>query len=281
MCSSDLVLCFPVTIITSVDQATAFLINQNTRMPYGLPFKGWTIPSQAPRKVYSKQRTQEGLALKTYQSDLFNNWISTEWIDGDNGINAITAISTVDDEFTIDQLNLSKKVYDMLNRIALSGGSYDDWQDAVYTKKGYRSVESPMYMGGLSKELVFQEVVSTGANENEPLGTLAGRGQLTQKHKGGHIEIKVDEMSYIMGIVSLTPRIDYSQGNKWDTNLKTMDDFHKPALDEIGFQDLITDQMAWWDTDYTQGAYRDWETDRKSTRLNSSHITRSRMPSSA
>ena len=29
------------------------------------------------------------------------------------------------------------------------------------------------------------------------------------------------------------------------------------------------------------GGYRDWETDRKSTRLNSSHITRSRMPSSA
>ena len=29
------------------------------------------------------------------------------------------------------------------------------------------------------------------------------------------------------------------------------------------------------------GVYRDWETDRKSTRLNSSHITRSRMPSSA
>ena len=29
------------------------------------------------------------------------------------------------------------------------------------------------------------------------------------------------------------------------------------------------------------GWYRDWETDRKSTRLNSSHITRSRMPSSA
>ena len=35
---------------------------------------------------------------------------------------------------------------------------------------------------------------------------------------------------------------------------------------------------------YLEGAgapYRDWETDRKSTRLNSSHITRSRMPSSA
>ena len=30
-----------------------------------------------------------------------------------------------------------------------------------------------------------------------------------------------------------------------------------------------------------QGAYRDWETDRKSTRLNSSHLKLSRMPSSA
>ena len=33
--------------------------------------------------------------------------------------------------------------------------------------------------------------------------------------------------------------------------------------------------------DVSDGPYRDWETDRKSTRLNSSHITRSRMPSSA
>ena len=31
----------------------------------------------------------------------------------------------------------------------------------------------------------------------------------------------------------------------------------------------------------TMGQYRDWETDRKSTRLNSSHSAKSRMPSSA
>ena len=32
---------------------------------------------------------------------------------------------------------------------------------------------------------------------------------------------------------------------------------------------------------HTMGVYRDWETDRKSTRLNSSHLKLSRMPSSA
>ena len=34
-------------------------------------------------------------------------------------------------------------------------------------------------------------------------------------------------------------------------------------------------------SEIVQGDYRDWETDRKSTRLNSSHSAKSRMPSSA
>ena len=55
-----------------------------------------------------------------------------------------------------------------------------------------------------------------------------------------------------MGIVSITPRIDYYQGNDWDNDLISIDDFHKPALDQIGFQGLITDQMAWFDT-YLEG----------------------------
>jgi hypothetical protein len=208
---------------------------------------------------YSCTASQEGLLVKTYQSDLFNNWVKTDWIDGANGINAITAVDTSDGNFTIDTLQLSRKVYDMLNRIAVSGGTYDDWLNAVYTHERTRGIENPMYMGGLIRELAFQEVVSNASSTNgeteQPLGTLAGKGVLTQKRKGGKVYIKVDEPSIIMGIYSLTPRIDYSQGNKWDVNLKTMDDFHKPALDEIGFQDLITDQMSWQDTiiDYRDG----------------------------
>ena len=203
--------------------------------------------------------SQEGLGLKTYQSDMFNNWLNTEYIDGPTGINAITAIDTSGGSFNIDTLNLSKKVYDMLNRVAVSGGTYEDWLEAVYDHDHYRRAETPMYMGGLIKELVFQEVISNTQAEGQPLGTLAGRGILGKKHKGGDIYIKVDEPSYIMGIVSLTPRIDYSQGNKWDMHLRTLDDLHKPALDQIGFQDLITEQLAWWDTDFIGGPGGDWE----------------------
>ena len=45
-------------------------------------------------------------------------------------------------------------------------------------------------------------------------------------------------------------RVDYSQGNTFDVNLKTIDDLHKPQLDEIGFQDLIEEKMAYWTTAY-------------------------------
>ena len=233
-------------ILVDTMNAGAFKITHESIAPYGPPLL------QGDLDKFPITSTQEALGIKTYQSDLFNNWISTEWIDGDNGINAVTAVDTSSGEFTIDTLQLSRKVYDMLNRIAVSGGSYDDWLNAVYTHERTRAQENPVYVGGLIKELGFQEVVSNAAATNEdttqPLGTLAGRGVLTGKNKGGKISVKVDEPSYIMGIISLTPRIDYSQGNKWDVNLKTLDDFHKPALDEIGFQDLITDQMAWWDT---------------------------------
>ena len=50
-----------------------------------------------------------------------------------------------------------------------------------------------------------------------------------------------------------------------DTLLSTLKSRHIQSLSEM---------RSW-------APYRDWETDRKSTRLNSSHITRSRMPSSA
>ena len=92
---------------------------------------------------------------------------------------------------------------------------------------------------------MFNEIVSTAqtsnGNQTQPLGTLASRGMLNNKHKGGNLRIKANEAGYIIGIVSITPRLDYSQGNDWYTNLKTWNDLHKPALDQIGFQDLLTE----------------------------------------
>lgn len=179
-----------------------------------------------------------GLVLKTYQSDINTNWVNTEWIDGETGINAITAIDTSSGSFTLDTLNLAKKVYTMLNRIAVSDGSYNAWIQTVYTSGGLNHIETPLYLGGSSLEIEFQEVINNSGSEEQPLGTLAGRGIATN-HKGGNVIFKADEPGYIFCITSITPRVDYFQGNDWDLYLNTMDDLHKPQLDGIGFQDRL------------------------------------------
>ena len=76
-----------------------------------------------------------GMLLKTYDSDIFNNWVKTDWIDGAGGITEITSIDITanDGKLTMDALNLQQKVYNMLNRIAVAGGTYRDWLETVYT----------------------------------------------------------------------------------------------------------------------------------------------------
>nr|DAV53282.1 MAG TPA: Major capsid protein [Microviridae sp.] len=213
------------------------------------PFINFAKRKVANRKLNTTD-PQYGLCLKTYNSDLYQNWINTEWIEGANGINEASAVDVSDGKLSMDALNLSQKVYNFLNRIAVSGGTYRDWLETVYTGGNYMErCETPTFEGGVSQEIVFQEVVSNSASGDEPLGTLAGRGVTTGRQKGGHIRIKVTEPCYIMCICSITPRIDYGQGNTWDTYLETMDDWHKPALDGIGYQDSLNGERAWW-TDY-------------------------------
>lgn len=190
------------------------------------------------------QFPQHGLLIKTYQSDIFNNWLKEEFVTGVGSIEDLTKIDTSEGYFTIDTLNLSTKIYKMLQRILVSGNTYQDWIESVYDIDLKMNTEIPRYIGGMSQEIMFQEIISTADSDAGPLGTLAGRGTNIGNKKGGNIIVEVKEPSIIMGIVSITPRVDYSEGNDWSTALKTLDDLHKPQLDEIGYQNLLTENMA-------------------------------------
>lgn len=200
-----------------------------------------------------------GMLLKTYDSDIFNNWIKKEWIEGAGSITDRTTIDVSDGQLTMDMLNLQQKVYNMLNRIAVSGGTYKDWLETVYTAGKYlERPETPVFIGGMTQYIEFDEVISKSATEtqygNQPLGDIAAIGRGGKPTNSGHIHYQCEEPGYIMGLMAITPMIDYSQGNDFDLNLQTIDDLHKPALDGIGYQDLIQEQMAGETSVYTNGA---------------------------
>lgn len=244
--------------ILAAPKTAPFNIGSLNSMPYMASLTDATV-NETNANGNASWFNQAGLGIKTYLSDRFNNWLSTEWIDGEGGIADITSVDVSDGMLKMDALILAKKIYDMMNRIAVSDGSYQSWQEVVYDEKALRIAESPMYVGGMSSEVVFDEVVSNSATEDQPLGTLAGRGAERKARGGNSIKIKIREPSMIMIIGSFTPRIDYSQGNKWWTRLQTMNDFHKPNLDGIAFQELITDEMAAFDTEVNADGTITWK----------------------
>lgn len=242
------------TKILAAPSTSAYIVSNGT-----LPYRAATGPMDLPN--YNRTKTyvsslawysQAGLAVKTYLSDRFNNWLNTEWIDGTTGgINAITAVDVTDGKLTMDALILQKKIFNMLNRVAITDGTYQAWREATYGIRSATLPESPIFCGGMQSEIAFDEIVSNSATDEEPLGTLAGRGVATMYKSGRGLKIKCTEPSMIMALGSITPRVDYSQGNKWWTRLQSMDDFHKPTLDAIGFQELVTDEFAAWNTELT------------------------------
>lgn len=241
--------------ILAAPSTSAYIVS-NTKMPYGAATGTLDLPSYNRDKIYHSSNawfSQAGLAVKTYLSDRFNNWLNTEWIDGTTGgINAITAVDVSDGKLTMDALILQKKIFNMLNRVAITDGTYQAWREATYGIRSTTMPESPIFCGGMQSEIAFDEIVSNSATDEEPLGTLAGRGVATMYKSGRGLKIKCTEPSMIMALGSITPRVDYSQGNKWWTRLQNMDDFHKPTLDAIGFQELIAEEAAAWSTETTE-----------------------------
>lgn len=242
------------TAILAAPSTSAYELSRS-RLPYSAALETIDLPSYDRKKTYQSSAawySQAGLAVKTYLSDRFNNWLNTEWIDGTTGgINAITAVDVTDGKLTMDALILQKKIFNMLNRVAITDGTYQAWREATYGIRSATLPESPIFCGGMQSEIAFDEIVSNAATDEEPLGTLAGRGIATMYKSGRGLKIKCTEPSMIMALGSITPRIDYSQGNKWWTRLETMDDFHKPTLDAIGFQELIAEEAAAWSTELT------------------------------
>ena len=45
--------------------------------------------------IDSQSNKLGGMLLKTYDSDIFNNWVQTDWIDGAGGITEITSIDSL------------------------------------------------------------------------------------------------------------------------------------------------------------------------------------------
>ena len=149
--------------------------------------------------------------------------------------------------------------------------------------------QRPEFLGSFTKMVNVNPIAQTSATDNtSPQGNLSAYGVTAARFHG--FTKSFVEHGYILGFVCARADLTYQQGINKMWLRSTVYDFYWPTFAHLGEQAIeLREIYAQGSKDDTTvfgyqeryGDYRDWETDRKSTRLNSSHITRSRMPSSA
>ena len=55
----------------------------------------------------------------------------------------------------MDALILQKKIFNMLNRVAITDGTYQAWREATYGIRSATLPESPIFCGGMQSEIAF------------------------------------------------------------------------------------------------------------------------------
>ena len=138
--------------------------------------------------------------------------------------------------------------------------SSEDYSDQMAVQFGIKAPEymgnHSHYIGGWSNVININEVLNTNLESDNSQAVIAGKG--VGSASGHTLTYNCGaEHQVIMCVYHVVPLVDWNLTGQ------------NPQLTVTSI------------TDFPQPNYRDWETDRKSTRLNSSHITRARMPSSA
>ena len=81
--------------------------------------------------------------------------------------------------------------------------------NSIYSRKYLDRPETPVFIGGMTQYIEFDEVISKSATETEygsqPLGDIAAIGRGGKPVNNGHIHYQCEEPGYIMGLMLSPP----------------------------------------------------------------------------
>lgn len=95
-------------------------------------------------------------------------------------------------------------------RLALTDGSYNSLIKAMFGHNPRWHNHEPIYCGGTTQPIVFNEVVNTAESADAPLGDVAGRAVSASNHDVIHVHS--DDYGCFMTVLVITPDEYYSQG---------------------------------------------------------------------
>lgn len=194
----------------------------------------------------SMDRSHFAVQMSPLPRMIKDNWIAE--LFAQNG-------SEIDQEFTIAQcvandaivnnddssVNLRKveALTRFAERMSMSGKRSIDMLFARYgVKPEWDKLNMCQYVGGAKAQVGVQDLVSTSDTQGfdglmgSPLGAQAGRGYCAIADL--NVQFEAHEPGYLMGLVSIMPRVHYVQGLSKEWNRRYREDFFTKHLEHTG-----------------------------------------------
>lgn len=127
-------------------------------------------------------------------------------------------------------------------RNALTNGNYNEFIKAHYMRNPKSPDYEPYYLGGLTQQVNFSQILQTSASETDsPLGSQASLG--SSSGQGQVFDFDFDDFGYVMGIMFITPEVYYTQGvgHEW-TDILPEDQFI-PEFAQTGYEPVLNQEI--------------------------------------
>lgn len=150
--------------------------------------------------------------------------------------------------FDISDLRLGVQLQRWRELNARAGVRYPEYLFAHYGQDiGDHTVQRPVYIGGMSSDLIISEVLQTSESGTTALGTLGGHGITVNDGYIGSYHAK--EFGLVMGIMSIMPEAMYQEGIDRQWLYEDNTEFFNPAFVNLSEQDIKQAELVATDVD--------------------------------
>lgn len=156
--------------------------------------------------------------------------------------------NTLHSSIDINDLRQANALQKYLERLATGGNRPAEFYLSMYgVQIDDLRIGQPLYLGGGKTDIMITDVVQLAEyvdreGASTPLGTLAGDGKVFPKCGLKH-PYYVQEPGLIMGICSIRPEINYSQGLPKEKQLFSHLDYPNPMFSQLGEQPVMTSEL--------------------------------------
>lgn len=160
-----------------------------------------------------------------------------------NFFNANTVNLGAATTFNVSDLRLAFQIQKWLERNARAGARYTEFLKAHYgVAPRDERLQRPEYIGGSKSPVIVSEVLQTGSTDGtSPQGNMAGHGITVDRNFVASYHAK--EFGLIMGIMSVMPEADYSQGVNRQWLRRSRYDFYSPEFADLSEQAIETEEI--------------------------------------